>query len=297
MKNQIKTNKKDLQFEVLFDEIQRLVHAVVAGKLDVRADTSKFEGKYQELVQGINDTLDAIIGPLNVAAEYIDRISKGDIPEKITDEYRGNFNEIKNNINGLIDALNGLIEGAATMAKAAREGQLDTRVDTSRFHGAWKTIIEGLNDTAEGMVVSMREIGSVLEKLAAKDLTARVVGDYKGDYEILKNSVNQAIENIAEAMVQVAEAAEQVTSASNQISSGSQSLAEAASEQASSLEEISSSLEEITATTKQNADNAKQAAAMANDARNNADEGKKAMQRMFEAISKIKTSSDETERL
>jgi len=39
--------------------------------------------------------MDAVIGPLNVAAEYVDRISKGDIPEVITDEYKGDFNEIK----------------------------------------------------------------------------------------------------------------------------------------------------------------------------------------------------------
>jgi hypothetical protein len=41
---------------------------------------------------GVNDTLDAVIGPLNVAASYVDRISKGDLPPKITDNYNGDFN-------------------------------------------------------------------------------------------------------------------------------------------------------------------------------------------------------------
>ncbi len=40
-----------------------------------------------------------MIGPLNVAAKYVDDISKGDIPAKITDTYNGDFNEIKNNLN------------------------------------------------------------------------------------------------------------------------------------------------------------------------------------------------------
>ena len=53
----------------------------------------------------MNETLDAVIGPLNVAAEYVDRISKGDIPPKITDSYNGDFNEIKNNLNTCIDAV------------------------------------------------------------------------------------------------------------------------------------------------------------------------------------------------
>ena len=57
----------------------------------------------------MNDTLDAVIGPLNVSAEYVDRISKGDIPPKITDNYNGDFNEIKNNLNACIDAINALV--------------------------------------------------------------------------------------------------------------------------------------------------------------------------------------------
>jgi len=31
-------------------------------------------------VSGVNGTLDAVIGPLNVAATYVDQISRGAIP-------------------------------------------------------------------------------------------------------------------------------------------------------------------------------------------------------------------------
>ena len=56
------------------------------GKLATRADATKHQGDYRKIVEGVNDTLDAVIGPLNVAAEYVDRISKGDIPPNITDD-------------------------------------------------------------------------------------------------------------------------------------------------------------------------------------------------------------------
>ncbi|MEI6143889.1 MAG: hypothetical protein WCP85_31715, partial [Mariniphaga sp.] len=46
----------------------------------------------------VNKTLDAVIGPLNVAANYVDLISKGDMPKEITDNYNGDFNIIKNNL-------------------------------------------------------------------------------------------------------------------------------------------------------------------------------------------------------
>ena len=83
---------------------------------------SNFNGRYREIVQGVNQTLDAVIGPLNAAAEYVDRISKGDIPPKITDSYNGDFNEIKNNLNNCVDNMNLLVADAGMFIEAAVEG-------------------------------------------------------------------------------------------------------------------------------------------------------------------------------
>lgn len=99
-----------------------------------------------------NQTLDAVIGPLNVAAEYVDRISKGNIPEKITDNYNGDFNEIKNNLNQCIDAINLLINETVMLGSAAVEGKLKTRAEADKHSGDFKKIIEGVNGTLDTLV-------------------------------------------------------------------------------------------------------------------------------------------------
>ncbi|NTW87489.1 MAG: HAMP domain-containing protein, partial [Holophagaceae bacterium] len=66
--------------QALVADAALLNQAAVDGKLATRADASKHQGDYRKIVQGVNDCLDAVIGPLNVAAGYVDRISKGDIP-------------------------------------------------------------------------------------------------------------------------------------------------------------------------------------------------------------------------
>ena len=109
--------------------------AAVEGKLATRADATKHQGDYRKIVEGVNQTLDAVIGPLNVSAEYVDRISKGDIPPKITDTYNGDFNEIKNNLNICIDAINALVTDAGLLVKAAVEGKLATRADATKHQG------------------------------------------------------------------------------------------------------------------------------------------------------------------
>ncbi|MCK5327815.1 MAG: HAMP domain-containing protein, partial [Candidatus Latescibacteria bacterium] len=55
-------------------EMGTLSESTVEGKLDVRGDAAKFGGDFAGIVQGVNNTLDAVIGPLNMMAEYVDRI-------------------------------------------------------------------------------------------------------------------------------------------------------------------------------------------------------------------------------
>lgn len=50
--------------------------AAVEGKLNTRADANRHQGDYCRIVEGVNATLDEVIGPLNVAADYVDRIAK-----------------------------------------------------------------------------------------------------------------------------------------------------------------------------------------------------------------------------
>ncbi|MEN9306294.1 MAG: hypothetical protein RL173_226 [Fibrobacterota bacterium] len=289
---QVRTNLK-----ALIADASMLSKAAVEGRLSTRADASKHQGDFRKIVAGVNDTLDAVIGPLNVAAKYVDDISKGNIPAKITDTYNGDFNTLKNNLNTCVEAVNALVADAGLLVKAAVEGRLQTRADASKHNGDFRKIVQGVNETLDAVIGPVNEAAQVLEKVAARDLTARMLGNYAGDLAKIKNSLNLAVENLETAMGQVGEATQQVASASGQISSGSQSLAQGANEQASSLEEVSASLEEMSSMTRQNADNALAAKNLAGEADGNAKVGTEAMARMSRSINRIKESSDQTAKI
>ena len=184
-------------------EIGSLIAAAGDGKLDQRADADKLEGDFKDLCQGVNRLLDAVVGPLNVAAEYVDRISKGDIPEKITDEYNGDFNEIKNNLNQCIDAVGMLVADASMLAQAGAEGKLDTRADSSKHQGDFREIVNGVNNLIDAVVLPINEAATVLDAAANKDLTQRVKGTYKGQLDDLKTSINATIGALDDALSQV----------------------------------------------------------------------------------------------
>jgi len=297
--NKIKNNLNQLIeiINVFVDQIGILVKAAQEGQLDARADVEKVEGVWRKILKGTNEVVDGIVPPLNVAAEYIDRISKGDIPEKITDEYKGDFNEIKNNLNQCIDAVNGLVAEAGMLAQAAVEGKLDTRGDAEKFGGDYAKIVQGVNDTLEGIVVPINEAMDVLGKVADRDLTKQVVGDYKGRLSEFKENINTAIKNLGEALGQATSAADQVGSASAQVASSSQALAEGSAEQAASLEETTSSLEEMSSMTKQNADNANQADNLMQEANQIVERAEGSMGDVIKSMEDISQASEETQKI
>ena len=278
-------------------DARMLSAAAVRGELATRADVSRHEGEFRAIVQGVNETLDSVVGPLNVAAKYVDEISKGNIPAKITDNYNGDFNSIKDNLNTCIDAVNALVADANYLSMAALEGRLQTRADVNRHQGDFRRIVQGVNDTLDAVIGPITEASQVLEKVAARDMTARVQGDYAGDLARIKVALNMAVDNLETALVQVSQATGQVAEASVQISSGSQSLAQGANEQASSLEEVSASLEQMSSMTRQSADNAVAAKQLAGEADSHARTGTEAMGRMSGAINRIKESSDQTAKI
>ncbi|HVP93580.1 MAG TPA: methyl-accepting chemotaxis protein [Methanoregulaceae archaeon] len=103
----------------LANDANILAKAAVEGKLATRADASKHEGEYRKIIEGVNATLDSLIGPLKTAADYVDKIGSGMIPSKITAVYYGDFDILKSNLNRCIDGLQGLVEANAVLARMA----------------------------------------------------------------------------------------------------------------------------------------------------------------------------------
>jgi methyl-accepting chemotaxis protein len=264
-----------------------LSEAAVAGKLATRADASKHEGDFRRIVEGVNATLDAVIGPLNVAATYVDQIAKGAIPAKITDPYSGDFNTLKNNLNTAIDAVNGLVADAVMLAQAAVEGRLATRADASKHQGDYRRIVEGVNATLDAVIAPINEVKRVMVALSGGDLTQKITDDYAGDFQVLQNAVNDSMDKLAEIIEQVRGAADALTNAAGQVSATAQSLSQSSSEQAASVEETSASIEQMSASINQNSENAKITDSMASRSSAEAGEGGEAVKSTVAAMKNI----------
>jgi methyl-accepting chemotaxis protein len=195
------------------------------------------------------------------------------------------------------EVIGNLVKETLVLADAGREGRLQTRGRADAFQGSYHELVKGINDTLDAVINPVNEAAQVLEKVAARDLTVRVTGQYKGDHARIKEALNKAVADLAEALGDVAMASEQVASAAGQISNGSQGLAQASSEQASTIEEVSSSLHEMTSMAQQSAGNAKDAKRMAEEARTATQRGVKSMTQLSQAVDRIRDSAERTAKI
>jgi methyl-accepting chemotaxis protein len=161
-------------------ELGRLSEAARAGQLSERGKADQFRGAYGEIVLGVNTVLDAVIAPLNVAANYVEKISKGDVPAQITDSYNGDFNTIKNNLNTLIVAMNDITNAAEEIAN----GNLTVDI---RERSAQDKLMQALGGMVDGLTRTVSDIRSIAGEVSAASQSISTAS-----IQVSKGASNQA---------------------------------------------------------------------------------------------------------
>jgi methyl-accepting chemotaxis protein len=287
-------NRCIVSLNALVGDVAALARGGAEGKLTVRADASRHHGDFRKIVEGINRTLDSVVGPIDVAAKAVAEIARGNVQGQITEEFPGDYRGLRESVNESIRAVSQLVADVDALARSAVDGKLQVRADASRHQGDFQRIVLGVNRTLDAISAPIDEATRILEQLSRRDLRARMRGDYSGDHVRLKSALNATAEALHEALYQVAEAAQQVSSAAAQIASSSQAVASGASEQAASLQDTVTALDGVSAMTRQSSDSAQQADALARTTHEAAATGVMAVEAMQGSMAAIKRSAEGT---
>lgn len=315
----------------VIDEIQKATHLLTDGALSYRVDQTNFKGDYQLLIKEFNAAVEEMARPLRVITNYIDEISKGEIPDLVTSDEKGDYKIVKDALNNLINTNKNIVELAKDLSignldvqlakrsendelmksltemvqalksimsdmnqigKKIEEGNVNISLDVSQYQGEYKNIIQAFLNTIDSFKTPMIELSEVLNNMSEGNLTKMMNGEYNGDFARLKDIVNSTVNSLNELIYQVQVSSEEVSQGALQVSSASQALSQGATEQAASLEEITSSTTEIASQTRVNADNAHQAQIHTTETKQNADYGSKQMKELVEAMNEINLSSE-----
>jgi len=258
------------------------------GDIDVTVDVQRFQGDFRTMAQGVNDMVGAHIAVKKMAMGVIKAFGEGNFDAPM-EQLPGKKAFINQTIEQVRSNLKALIEDSAMLAQAAVAGELSKRADSSRHHGDFRRIVQGVNDTLDAIVTPLQEVQAVLARMEAGDMTLSISGSYQGAFAELKSALNNTVSKLATTLADVNAAAAALTAAAGQVSATSQSLSQSASEQAASVEETTASLQEMASSVKQNSDNANVTDGMATKASKEASEGGDAVGKTVEAMKSIAT--------
>lgn len=283
-------------------EMDGVAQAVQEGKLSVRAKPDYFSGGWLQLVIGMNNLIDAFVAPISMTAEYLDRIGKGDLPEPITREYHGDFNQIKHNVNLLIGNMRQVLAELGSVIQAIHDGRLQVRGNDEPFAGDWRRLVSGINGVLDAFLEPITVTAACMNRIAKGDVPEKIPMTYRGDFaemienmntlidstyaitqlaeemaqgnltvevkerserDLLMRALNAMLSRLSDVVVSVKIAAETVADGSRDMRKNAEAMSQGAALQAASAEEVSSSMEQMAANIRQNADNAKQTEALA----------------------------------
>jgi methyl-accepting chemotaxis protein len=154
------------RLKALLAEIATVIQAIQAGRLDQRGNADAFAGGWRDLIQGLNQVVDAFVAPISVTAQSIDRIAQGEIPDKITTEYQGDFNTIKLNLNSLIDATQTITQLAEELAAGNLDIDVNERSEQDTLMRALNMMVQRLRE-----VVTHVKSASTMISISSKKMS------------------------------------------------------------------------------------------------------------------------------
>lgn len=140
----------------LVNELQKLIQDAKDGLLDNRGDDKKFEGVFKEIISGFNQTLDAIILPIQDGAKALEIMSTGDFTVRVEADYKGQHRKIKESINKLGESVGKILQEVqdATQATSSAASQISSSS-------------EELSSGSQELSSQVHEIASAIEQMTS----------------------------------------------------------------------------------------------------------------------------------
>jgi len=272
--------------QMLIDEMNRMSSEHDKGDIDVKIDEAKFQGSFKAMADGTNNMVFGHIAVKKKAMACIKAFGEGNLDAPL-EQFPGKKKFINDTIEQVRANIKALVADTNMLVAAAAAGKLDTRADVGKHQGDFRRIVEGVNQTLDNVILPVNEAVAVLAEMEKGNLTRTVKGNYKGQLDDFKNTVNNTVAKLAQTVADINATTETLASATQQVSSTAQSLSQASSEQAASVEETTASVEQMAASIKQNTDNAKVADGMSADGTKKAADGGQAVTETVGAMKQI----------
>ncbi len=260
----------------LVKDTNMLAVAAAEGRVGTRADAGKHLGDYRKIIEGVNQTLEAVAGPLKATAENATTLaSSSEELTAVSQQMAGNAEETAVQANIVSAASEQVSRNVASVATASEEMQASIREisknanDSARVAKNAVIVAQSTNETMKKLGISSQEIGNVIKVITSiaqqtnllalnATIEAARAGEAGKGFAVVANEVKELAKQTAKATEEISQkieaiqgvtkgavtAIEEIGTIINQINDISNSIASAVEEQTATTNEIGRSVTE-----------------------------------------------------
>jgi HAMP domain-containing protein/putative methionine-R-sulfoxide reductase with GAF domain len=183
-------------FEAELARVSRVVGK--QGELSQRVVLGGATQSWSGSVESVNSLIAALVRPTSETQRVVGAVADGDLSKKITGDVHGEMLELKNTVNAMVDQLNGFISEVTRVVRdVGTEGKLgQAAAVTIEVGGVWKDLTDNVNLMAGNLTGQVRNIAEVTTAVANGDLSKKISADVKGEFLVLKNTVNAMVDQL-----------------------------------------------------------------------------------------------------
>ena len=187
------------------------------GDIEYRIDGSKYKNAFRDLMDKTNGLLDGFVEEVLTLLKALDSLAEGNFDVHVVD-MPGKKMVLPQAIRAITSKLSEIYESVSQLASKAADGDLDVRLDESKFTGNWASMINRLNGLVNSVAVPINRVEASLRLMQNGNFEAAKINEtFKGTFESLKIALN-ATEEMTLAYVQ------EISDTLNEMSKGNYSL-------------------------------------------------------------------------
>jgi len=189
----------------LQEQTRAITSAAQAGRLDVRGDQTRFAGAWQELILGINQTMDAVSEPIAEVLKTMNRMAGGDLSRRIHADYQGVFAQLRDDMNTTAAKLDEIMASVREAADSIALGAGEIAQGNHDLSARTEQQAANLEETSS----SVQELNSTVQNNADN---ARQASELAGEAQSLAMRGGEVVRDTAQAMGAISESSRQVVS-------------------------------------------------------------------------------------
>lgn len=180
-------------------DLTRINHEFnIVGDIEYKADSSKYENSFKDLVESINQLLHHQVMDTQMILNTMEKIKAGDFKLDVP-EMPGKKAILPQTMYDLLVTLNRFANSSRLLAKDASAGILNKNIDVDRYTGRWYDLANSLNELVAAVNAPLTIIENSLNEMSKGNFEdARIEQTFKGSFENLKNALNTTEETTLE---------------------------------------------------------------------------------------------------